>query len=74
MIKFEYEITKHPSEEFEQLVYFCTDQGECILDQVPIDQTNRLSDILNERGSKGWEMVQLFFGTDGILAFWKKAI
>ncbi|MBW2029673.1 MAG: hypothetical protein JRH06_14395 [Deltaproteobacteria bacterium] len=29
MKKFEYEMTVYPAEEFRNLVYFCTSQGEC---------------------------------------------
>jgi len=74
MNRFKYEITRHPASEFKQLAYFCTDQGECSLEQIPSDQTNVLKGLLNERGEQGWELVQLFFGNDGIVAFWKKAI
>jgi hypothetical protein len=74
MKKFQYEITKHPSSEFNQLVYFCTDQGECSLEQVPSSQTEILKGLLNNRGEQGWELIQLFFGKDGIVALWKKAI
>jgi hypothetical protein len=74
MKRFQYEISRHPSSEFKQLVYFCTDQGECGLEQVPSNQTDALKGLLNERGKQGWELVKLFFGKDGIVAFWKKAI
>jgi hypothetical protein len=74
MEKFEYEITKHPSGEFRKLVYFCNEQGECKMDQVPADQLKAMGEILNSRGSQGWELVQLFFGDDGVVAFWKRAI
>ncbi len=72
--KFEYDITKHPSGEFQKLAYFCTAEGECRVDQLPADQTGILKDILNEKGALGWELVQLSFGKDGLLAFWKREI
>ena len=72
MAKFEYDITKHPAVEFETLVYFCTDQGECSIKNLPSDQVSALTDILNERGDDGWELVQVVFGQDGAVAFWKK--
>ncbi len=74
MKKFEYDITKYPASEFTHLVYFCTDQGECKFDQIPEDQIRVLSEILNERGSQGWELVDLAFGNDGLVAFWKREI
>lgn len=72
MKTFEYEITKHPADQFEQLAYFCTEEGQCSNDQLPSDQIGVLSDILNDRGSQGWELIQVSFGKGGLLAFWKK--
>ena len=72
MKKFEYEITRHPADEFSQLVYFCTDQGECRLEEVPLSQTDILKNILNEKGLLGWELVQVIFGKEGVVAFWKR--
>ncbi|MBN1106638.1 MAG: hypothetical protein JXL84_24765 [Deltaproteobacteria bacterium] len=72
MKRYQYEITRHPSDQFSDLVYFCSDQGECSLNQIPMDQMGVLRQVLNERGGQGWELVQLFFGKEGILAFWKR--
>ncbi|MFC1495611.1 hypothetical protein ACFL6W_10045 [Thermodesulfobacteriota bacterium] len=74
MKNFEYRITKHPSNNFKKVGFFCTDQGECNLDQLPSDQLSVLENILNENGVQGWELVQLSFGSDGVVAFWKKEI
>jgi len=71
---FEYEITRHPAETFKQVIYFCTESGECTLDEVPGDQTDMLTDILNEQGEQGWELVQVSFGKEGVMAFWKRKI
>ncbi len=73
MDRFEYKITKHPAESFTELVYYCTEAGECTLDQIPHDQTLILQDILNKEGEKGWELVQVAFGQNGLIGFWKKA-
>lgn len=72
MEKFVYEITKYPAEAFSQLVFFCSEKGQCTIDQVPKVQTRMLEELLNERGAQGWELVQLSFGTDGAIAFWKR--
>jgi len=69
---FEYRITKHPAETFKQVIYFCTETGECTLDEVPGDQTDMLTNILNEQGKQGWELVQVSFGKEGVMAFWKR--
>jgi len=71
---FEYEITKHPAEAFKQIIYFCTETGQCSLDEVPGDQTEILANILNEKGKQGWELVQISFGKEGLMAFWKRTI
>ena len=72
MKKFEFRITKHPADNFKHIGFFCTDQGDCTLEQLPEDQLTTLGKILNEEGDQGWELVQLSFGSDGVIAFWKK--
>ena len=74
MKRFTYEITKHSSQEFMKLIYFCTDSGECKFDQIPDNQVKVLGEILNERGKDGWELVHIAFGEDGLVCFWKKEI
>jgi hypothetical protein len=71
---FEYEITKHPAEAFKQIIYFCTETGQCSLDEVPGDQIKIFAKILNEKGKQGWELVQIYFGKEGLMAFWKRKI
>lgn len=72
MTRYTYEITMHPADEFSRLTYFCTESGECSLEDIPDDQAVILRDILNQKGNEGWELVQLFFGKDGVMALWKK--
>lgn len=73
-MRFEYEISRHSAEAFTDLVYSCNQGGECTLEQVPLDQVTFLQDILNSRGSLGWELVQVIFGKDGVLIFWRRMI
>jgi len=74
MRRFEYEITRYPSEEFTTLVYSCTGDGSCSLNDVPLDQVEVLKGILNDSGAKGWQLLQLIFAKEGIIAFWKREI
>ena len=74
MTRFEYKITRHPAESFTELVYYCTETGECSLDKIPHGQTEVLQSILNSEGENGWELVQVSFGQGGVLAFWKKEL
>ena len=72
MRQFEYQVNTHPEYEFTQIVYFCSEHGECKYEDLPSDQIARLGNILNEKGSQGWELVQISFGNGGAIAFWKR--
>ena len=74
MKRFEYEITKHSADTFDKVVYFCSETGQCSIDEISRDQTRILADILSQRGEKGWELIQLVFGEDGVMAFWKRKV
>lgn len=69
---YRYEITRHSGEEFTKMVYACTEDGKCTLDQIPMDQVVMLEGILNDRGAEGWELIQVVFKKEGLIAFWKK--
>lgn len=68
----EYELERIPARAFERVAFFCSEQGNCSLEDLPTNQIRALRDFLNERGAEGWELVQLFFQEDGVVAFWKR--
>jgi hypothetical protein len=70
--KFDYEVTRHPADTFREVVYFCSQDGSCNLGDIHSNQLKMIEDILNERGRKGWEVIQVSFGKDGMLVFWKR--
>ena len=72
MKQIEYKITKHSDEEFSDFVYFCSEKGECKIDNVPTNQTKIFVDLLNKYGSEGWEMAQSIFGNGGVMLIWKR--
>ena len=74
MKTFEYKITKHRADTFNALVYYCSEAGECTLDGIPRSQAETLQKILNDEGEKGWELLQVSFGKNGLIAFWKKEL
>jgi len=74
MDHFEYDITKHDAEALMQIVYFCSEQGDCKLEEIPAEEPKMFIDLLNTRGRDGWELVQLNFGENGVLAFWKRKL
>jgi len=41
---------------------------------LPSSQVDVFVGFLNKRGAEGWELVEIFFGKDGIVAFWKRAV
>jgi hypothetical protein len=44
MERFEYKITKHSSDTFEKIIYFCSESGQCGINEVSKDQTRILTD------------------------------
>ena len=74
MKRFEYQVTQHPADRFNQVVYFCSAAGECSVNEVPGDQTKILGEILNEQGKQGWDLIKISFGKDGVMAFWKRKV
>jgi hypothetical protein len=74
MKKYKYDITVHPVDAFKKVAFFCTQEGECNLEELPSDQVRVLRDLLNERGDAGWELVDMSFGKDGLLAIWKSEV
>jgi hypothetical protein len=74
MERFEYKITKHLSDTFDKIIYFCSKAGTCSIDEVSKHQTRILADILNNQGREGWELVQISFGKDGAMVYWKRKI
>ena len=74
MTRYEYKVTLRSADEFTELIYFCTPEGKCDVERVPVAQIKKVGDILNEEGQTGWELVQVAFGKDGVIMFWKRNI
>jgi hypothetical protein len=72
MKRFEYQITLHSADSFRELVYFCSEDGSCAMEQIPSDQIGKLESILNDQGERGWELTHASFGKQGMMIFWKK--
>ncbi|MDP2645747.1 MAG: DUF4177 domain-containing protein [Desulfobacterales bacterium] len=74
MERYEYKISRHPLDRFGQVNYFCQQNGQCSLNEVPPDQTKAVAGVLNEQGDQGWELVHLVFNKDGMMGFWKRRV
>jgi hypothetical protein len=72
MVNFEYRITVHSTDSLSRIAYFCSQEGACSIEEIPVDEPIMLEHILNQYGIEGWELVQLLFGKDGLLACWKR--
>lgn len=51
---------------------FCDVEGDCFFDDGPNPLTHAIETLLNRIGSDGWELVQVVFRTEQIIAFWKR--
>lgn len=74
MTRYEYSITSHNAEDFRSIVYFCSESGECGLEEIDEGQADKLVAVLNEIGRQGWELVQISYQKDGMVAIWKRPI
>jgi hypothetical protein len=74
MDQFEYEICTYLSESLNKMEFFCSPDGECTEEKVPVDKNKALTEILNEKGKQGWELVQLEYSGEDVTAFWKRNI
>lgn len=74
MERFEYAVTRHGAQMFSKLVYFCSPDADCDMEQVPADEPDAIVELLNGRGEEGWELIQVFFRQDGLIAFWKRKV
>ncbi len=73
MKAFRYKVTIYPLEKFSHLQFFCSESGECSLEEVFSGAMEKFEELLNELGEKGWELVQVISKPSGIVAIWKKA-
>jgi hypothetical protein len=73
MERFEYEISTHDGSAFAELAYVCSQQGECS-QEAPQQESQILVHLMNQRGLQGWELIQLFPGDQGVIAFWKRRL
>ncbi|MFW6082600.1 MAG: hypothetical protein ACOC8C_00955 [Chloroflexota bacterium] len=83
MSTWDYKVTVHEAEEIQQHLseavehippsIFCDDAGTCYFDEGPNPLTRAIEEILNEMGSRGWELVHVAFKPDQMICFWKQS-
>jgi hypothetical protein len=72
MKEFEYEISIHHLRRENRMRIFCSETGDCSVEDVTDSDSAALVSALNERGRSGWELVQILFGGDGFMCVWKR--
>ncbi|MDH7500242.1 MAG: hypothetical protein QHH30_07630 [candidate division NC10 bacterium] len=72
MKRWQYEISRHPLSRDNRMRIFCSERGECSVEEVETSDSQRVLEVLQERGQEGWELVQILFGRDGFICFWKR--
>ena len=72
MKRYKYEISSHRLRRENKMRIFCSEKGECSVEEVGPSDSQLVIDVLNERGENGWELVQVLFGRDGFICFWKR--
>ena len=65
--QYEYEMSFHDKKDMNDMVAFCTSNGECA---EPKNGMAALLEIMNTRGKEGWKVVQILPGVRGILVLW----
>lgn len=74
MKEFEYEISIHHLQRENRMRIFCSEKGDCSVEDVKGSDSLAVLGALNERGRRGWELVEILFGGDGFICFWKKEL
>lgn len=74
MKEFEYEISIHQLQRENRMRIFCSEAGACSVEDVAGSDSETVGSALNERGRSGWELVQILFGRDGFICFWKREL
>ena len=84
MKKWEYNISFHPIHNFditeEETNYSsnqtiaCDTEGHCFYSDVMRLYTDEYRELLNEKGSTGWELVQLGYHKGSLVCIWKREI
>ena len=74
MKRYRYQISSHPLGRQNKMRVFCSEKGECSLEEMRPSDSQVVMDALNELGEQGWEFVELLFGKDGFVCFWKREL
>jgi len=55
-------------------VMFCTDQGACVLSNIPNANTRAIVHLLNRKGTEGWQLAAATFRADEMICFWMRKL
>jgi hypothetical protein len=80
MKNWEYDISFHSIEELgvsetdfpSEQVVACDTEGHCFFNDVMKPSMEIFRELLNERGTEGWELVQAGYHRGSLVCFWKR--
>ncbi len=81
-MKYEYAVKTFPMTELEaagivtdphkNIIYACKPEAGCEITDIRGEQSEKLMGLFNGMGQDGWELIQMFFHSSGIVSFWKR--
>lgn len=83
MSRWRYRITVHSVQEIlsgltetapASPMVFCDDKGVCTFDSTPNPLLQAMEQVLNRTGEEGWELLQVSFRPEHMVAFWKRPV
>ncbi len=75
MKNWEYDISFHliEDENFpKDQIIACDTEGHCFFNDVMKPYLDFFKDLLNKKGSEGWELVQIGYHKGSLVCFWKR--
>lgn len=84
MKKWEYDISFHSLDDLgipqaetdfsEEQAISCDMEGHCFFNDVMKVHVDAFRTILNQRGTEGWELLQLAYHKGSLVSFWKREL
>ncbi len=82
MKKWEYDISFHSIQELDisnlefpsSQTIACDTEGHCFFSDVIRPNMDIFKELLNSRGSEGWELVQIGYHKGSLICFWKREV
>jgi hypothetical protein len=64
----------HPPDPAGPTVVYCDTEGQCFFDEAPNPYVEAIVHILNEKGERGWDLVQIAFRETDFICVWRREL